>query len=1093
MDFSSRLKALNDKQRQAVDTIDGPLMVIAGPGTGKTELLSMRTASILQRTDTLPENILCLTYTESGVSAMRRRLAGIIGPEAYKVAIHTFHSFSTEVISHNRKFFYNGALFRPADELNRFELLQSIFDELGPTEPLAGRMNGNYTHLADALTVISELKASGLTGTELLSILDANQKVIDGAEKLLVPVFQDGIKKTTIPALAPLPNTLRELAAETPIQGVPSLAEVMADSLETATSEAATANSTKPITAWRSAWFKKNDKGELVLKAGERQTKLRTIRQVYDRFTASMQEAGLFDFDDMILNVIHAMEVMPELRFNLQEKYLYIMVDEFQDTNLAQMRILHNLITNDVNEGRPNLMVVGDDDQAIYGFQGATVGNIHGFIEQFPNAPRIILTDNYRSTDPVLTHSREVIRLGKERLENLLPGVDKSLTAHRTAAAIDQVSLTELPSTAAERAYVARDIANRIKAGESPASIAVLARRHKELVALLPYFAEAGVKVAYEKRDNVLELESIQLIEALSALLVALLEGHLDEANGMLPELLAHPAFALSPELLWRLSLAATQEHKSWLEIMPNFPELAPLQAWLITEAQAAAYTPLERMCDRIIGTPGPETDEAPFVSPLYAYFFSPQALESNPSRYLTHLTGLITIRARLREYYPDTMPTIRTFLDFLRLQREAGGTITSVQPAPGEHADAVNLMTVHKSKGLEFDTVYIIGAIDSAWGERARPRSRLISYPENLPLMPPGDTLDDRLRLFYVAMTRAKTSLRISYATTDDSGKSQLAASFLTGPNWQPIVPAASEAASEQLATAKLHWYQPLIHTISPSMRELLAPKLEHYKLNATHLGNFLDLTRGGPEAFIVNDLLKFPQAPTPLAAYGRAIHTALQRAHAHVAALGSARPLEDTLKDFETALDEQYLPPNEFEALLQRGSNALTAFFESGQGLFAASQKTELTFGGQGVMVGDARLTGVLDVLDINESIASIIDYKTGKAVHSWKGTTEYEKIKLHRYKTQLLFYDLLVSGSRDFSRYSVGNCTIQFVEPTRSGDIVSLEASFTPEDRERMRKLITAVWRHIITLDMPDTSAFEPNYKGILEFEQYLIDES
>src|SRR5690242_10102383 len=117
MDFQARYKALNASQKQAVDTVEGPVMVIAGPGTGKTELLSMRVANILRGTDTLAQNILCLTYTESGAHAMRERLAGLIGPEAYKVAIHTFHSFGSEIINHNAEYFYQGAHFRPADEL----------------------------------------------------------------------------------------------------------------------------------------------------------------------------------------------------------------------------------------------------------------------------------------------------------------------------------------------------------------------------------------------------------------------------------------------------------------------------------------------------------------------------------------------------------------------------------------------------------------------------------------------------------------------------------------------------------------------------------------------------------------------------------------------------------------------------------------------------------------------------------------------------------------------------------------------------------------------------------------------------------------
>ena len=171
MKFAERYAKLNQAQKQAVDTIDGPVMVIAGPGTGKTELLSVRVANILQKTDTLPENILCLTFTDSGANAMRERLTDIIGKDAYKVAIHTFHSFGTEVINQNGKYFYEGAHFRAADELSSYEIINSIFEQLDYSNPLAGKMNGEFTHLSDSLKAISELKKSGLTSDELLKIL----------------------------------------------------------------------------------------------------------------------------------------------------------------------------------------------------------------------------------------------------------------------------------------------------------------------------------------------------------------------------------------------------------------------------------------------------------------------------------------------------------------------------------------------------------------------------------------------------------------------------------------------------------------------------------------------------------------------------------------------------------------------------------------------------------------------------------------------------------------------------------------------------------------------------------------------------------
>ena len=128
MSFSDRYRNLNARQKEAVDTIDGPVMVVAGPGTGKTELLSMRAANILKNTDTLPENILCLTFTESGANAMRERLSQIIGADAYKVAIHTFHSFGTEVINHNSEFFYGGASFKPLFDGRPIPALEPLAD-----------------------------------------------------------------------------------------------------------------------------------------------------------------------------------------------------------------------------------------------------------------------------------------------------------------------------------------------------------------------------------------------------------------------------------------------------------------------------------------------------------------------------------------------------------------------------------------------------------------------------------------------------------------------------------------------------------------------------------------------------------------------------------------------------------------------------------------------------------------------------------------------------------------------------------------------------------------------------------------------------
>lgn len=1065
-------------------------MVVAGPGTGKTELLSMRAANILKKTDSLPENILCLTFTDSGAATMRARLVNIIGPAAYKVSVHTFHSFATEIINQNRQYFYNGAVFRPANDVNRFEIIESIFQALPSSYRIASTMNGQFTHLNDALRVVSELKSSGLTSEELLKVIEANNDSIEAIEAILVPILDTGIKKSTIAMLEPTLTEIKRLDRPTGVPGVVPLAKVLGDSLALALSDSlANDNSTKPITAWKNQWFKKDDKKDLILKSRERQMKLVEAADIYNQYVEIMQSAELFDFDDMILNVVHAMETIPELRYNLQEKYLYIMVDEFQDTNLAQMRILLDLINNPVNEDLPNIMVVGDDDQAIYGFQGATVGNIHNFIEKFPKAPRIVLTDNYRSVETILNRSREVISQGQNRLENLLPDINKLLSPRNDSLKPGSVELVELESTQEEHNYLVESITSRIRQGERPDSIAVLARNHRELIELLSYFEKAKIKVSYEKNDNVLELESIKLIEQVAEILIDILDGQLKSANAALPELLAHPAFGIDPEIFWKLSLLAQSGRKTWLEAMEEIPEVKPIKDWLIEESKAAAHIPLERMCDSIIGIPTAGEDH--YTSPFFEYYFSSHKLESEPDLYLTHLNGLICLRSKLRDYYTDETPTLRSFLNFIKLQRQTGGAIVSTTKANYGDAAAINLMTAHKSKGLEFNTVYIVGAVDSRWGEKVRTRSRLINYPENLPLMPPGDNLDDRIRLFYVAMTRAKQNLVITYSTSDRDGREQLRASFLAGDDFSAITPNTQVDINLQLESAETIWYEPLVRPTTGNMRELLAPKLADYKLSASHLNNFLDITRGGPDAFLVENLLKFPAAPIPEASYGSAIHTALQRAHAHVAATGEQKPEEDILRDFETALDSQNLEKSEFEKYNQRGSEALSIFLKAKPDEFKRTQKTELNFGGQNAYIGDACLTGIIDVLDIREGSAVITDYKTGKPARNWKGASDYEKIKLHRYRQQLMFYELLVRHSRDFSKYTVEKSIIQFVDPTRNGEILSLETNFSQEELDRFKRLIESVWRHIVTLDIPDISTFEPSLKGIIEFEDSLID--
>lgn len=1164
MDFQTRYAKLNTNQRQAVDYIHGSLLVIAGPGTGKTELLSMRTAQILRQTDTLPDSILCLTFTESGAANMRQRLRQIIGEDAYKIAIHTFHSFGTEIINQHRQYFFRGADAQPADELTQHQIVTGILEGLDWRNPLSAKNNGEFVYTSELIRVISEFKQSGLTPAELRLVMADNQRAIADIAPDIQQVFAAKISKKTIELFAPLAEKIAERVGEgnsTTTANLPSsitpYAHVLALSIAHTAQEAIDANSTKPLTAWKNKWCEKNAGGEFVLKDFAASEKLSAAIDVYEVYGNVLAERSLFDYDDMILSAIQACEAHPELRANLQEQFQFIMVDEFQDTNLAQLRLLFDL-TGD--EDDPNIMAVGDDDQAIFSFQGADVGNIQRFRQHYHDPKIIVLTDNYRSAADILTAARGVITQGADRLENTIDGLSKQLTAHESGSGA-QVEIQEFTSVSEERAGVARQIAELIKRGEKPEHITVIARHHKELIELLPYLYRQNLMVNYERHDDILEQDIIQALDKLARVVMAIHQNNLDTANSLLPEVIAHPAFGFSALDIWQLSLHAYKNRQLWLESMLANSTFQLFGEWLLERAKDVPNLPLEEQLDKLLGlemgagiTPidsvqqtSPENPQTPgakrgvdrdssgthsskeflqsageepllglrtatiarassdarrekrspskgsSLNSLAAHYFSPEALAQNPDTYLTTLESLRTLRQKLRDRTTDATPTLADFLEFIDLHRSTKTRLTHIRPQASALGGAINLMTAHKSKGLEFPHVFVIGAIDSAWGEKVRSRSRLIRYPANLQLQPAGASYDERLRLFFVAMTRAKTTLTMTYSQTNDAGSDTMIASFLTA-HTPTIIPAADTPAT-QITVAQTDWNTRLSAPITAELKDVLAPTLETYKLSITHLNNFLDVSRGGPQNFLLNNLLRFPSAKSPAASYGTAIHASLQQLHNLLRADHRLPPTERILHYFRTSLEAQHLPPDDFALYLDKGTAALTAFLDAKSSEFHDTELAELDFAHQGIVVGGARLTGKLDVADIDKHNKTIFvtDYKTGKPSHSWKGASDYEKIKLHKYRQQMMFYQLLVESSRDYGNFSFTGARLQFVEPDmKTGDILSLEDTFSEEELAEFARLVGIVWRKITTLELPDISGYSADYKGMVQFENDLLAE-
>lgn len=1089
MDFHTRYQKLNDAQRRAVDTIDGPVMVVAGPGTGKTELLSMRVANILKQTDELPENILCLTFTDAGVIAMKKRLREIIGRDAYKVPVMTFHSFGTDIMNQYPEYFYSGASFRPADELAQLRIVAEILDTLPYDDPLKAKMNGEYTSIKSIISAIGDIKGAGLTDEQFRLLLNATESTVDKVEPLIVTAIGDGMRsKAAIERFETLLEQLQGIDEPKPLENFSTLIKLLTSTLDSAVTDAKNIGKTKPLTEWKDQLVEKDSAKNIVMKARKQLRKLRALNVVYFEYLHRMQNAELYDFNDMILQVVKAIETQHDLRYDLQEKYHYIMVDEFQDTNPAQMSIVHNLTNNPVVEDQPNILVVGDDDQAIYGFQGADIGNILQFEETYSQTIKIPLLENYRSVAAILETASQVITQSDERI----PGIDKSLQAKTTATAASS-EIVEFATPHEERKWIADSIRALLDAQEKPSEIAVIARKHKDLESLIGYLTDNDIAINYERQEDVLEDEIIKLVEHISAVVHAIsIEQH-DDANGMLPELLGHPMWGINPRTLWEISLSAYKDRKQWLEIMPDHEATSPIFDWLLATAGQALHLPLERMIDVIIGN---SSLIESYTSPLKEYFFSDTERENNLATYTIHLENLSSIRKKLREHYSTLKkPLLGDYLNFMQDNRAAKIKISAKRHIGAEES-AVKLISGHGSKGLEFNHVFIVNATDSQWGEKASGKSDSIKFPPHLRLKQNSNSYDERLRLFYVAMTRARRGLHITYANENDNGKEMLMAGFLAENSLPLRKIEHDESLENREQAAEKEWYEPILSIPAITIEQYLAPELATYKLSATHFTNFLDVSRGGPRKFLLNNMLHFPSAQSTAASFGNAIHNTLERIHTHMRAHHILMPEEDIMAEFERQLEAYAFSDDEWNHFLQKGQNILHTFLAERSDMFNANQIAERNFSNQDVTLGDARLKGKLDVLEIDKTskTAKVIDYKTGKPLESWSRGSDYDKMKAHHYRQQLLFYKLLIEHSRDYHQYTMTDGELQFVEPNDAGHTVNLSlGEIDVEEFERFKRLVGIVWQHINDLSFPDTSHYEPTVEGIKQFENDLLTKS
>lgn len=1097
--YKKELKKLNDQQRDATQAIEGPVLVLAGPGTGKTQLLSTRAAYILQNTQVEPQNILCLTFTETAAFTMKQRMVNIIGERAYKIPTSTYHSFGKDLLMSYPHYFPNLVSGRPLDELSQYSIVEQIIEDLPYSDPL----KKSLYYVKDVVSTISDLKSALISPEKLRKIASNNQRFESEANKHIKKTLS-GIARISKKSIENFAKLQTSITSDKKLSNpdAKSLATLFLSELDQAIIEAGASN-TKPITKWKNDWLERGEDGEFVINGKTANDKILSLAKVYQAYGQALEAENQFDYDDMILMAIDGMENNPDFRYSLQEKYQYLMLDEFQDTNASQMKLVELLTDNPIYEGKPNIMAVGDDNQAIYAFQGADYSNIVRFRTIFKDTKTIALTDNYRSHQSILKSAATL----SDQVQTSLPGSNNRKLFAKAKITSSEVERLEFKTDVAQFAWVTKKITKLIKKGLNPKKIAVIAPKHSLIEPLVAYLRRAEIPVFYEKRENLLnDPQIIQIISA-AKLVLAIAERDRTLANQLWPEVLSYDYWQINVDDIWNLSNQAYSSKNNWSETLSANKKTKPIFSFFVSLAAIAKTESLETMLDYLTGVDGltaGSSSNTKLQSPFYEYHFGHIDHKSSNSDFWNLLSNLTVLRQKLRDRQANSNQVLKLpdFIDFVQMHEKAEIKILNTNPY-AEQEDSVQLLTAFAAKGLEFDTVFMIAAIDEAWGPKTSTKSNNVPLPKNLKhIRYSGADDDERLRLLYVAVTRAERNLYITSYRSNYANKPTSRIRYFNEREdgdrlVSDILPSSKNSIiSEDFAPPKIeelrsYWGSRHLDSLkNAKLAAILKPKLDQYQLAPTHLNSFTDVIYSGPEKFFLNTILRFPQAPSPEGQYGNAFHETIYYAHTQLKKTGKLPTSKELVSEFSKNLKSMPMAEHTKLQLLTRGRSAIEEYFKKARDEFSETNEHELNFKKQGVIVGSAHLTGKIDklIIDKKKRSITIVDFKTGSSHDKWSPSNP----KLHKYRQQLYMYKMLVEGSYQFDGYSVEGAYLEFVE-AKTNNSRKLHLVFDQDEQQKLKDLINAVWANIKRLDFPSIENYPKNIKGVKMLEQDLIEKN
>jgi DNA helicase-2/ATP-dependent DNA helicase PcrA len=865
------LDGLNPEQRRAVCHDRGPLLVVAGAGTGKTQVITRRIAWLIATRRARPSEILALTFTDKAAEEMQIRVDQLVPYGYTDAAISTFHAFGDRIV---REFALELGLGGESRVLTRPETVIFMRERLFRFDLDEYRPLGDPGRFLGALaSLFSRCKDEDVSPQAYLD-------------------FAAGLARRAEEAAA---------AGSTPDQEVEALRE------------------------------RARREGELA--------------RAYARYQELLAEAGLMDFGDQVGLALRLLRESAAARLELQRRFRYVMVDEFQDTNRSQSELVELLAA-----GHRNVAVVGDDDQSIYKFRGAAISNILEFRRRHPRCRQIVLRRNYRSRSPILDSAYRLIRFNDpDRLE-VRNAIDKRLVAERPGEE-PPVRHVAFATGSEEADWVAGEIAARVAAGARPRNYAILVRANADADPVLRSLNVAAIPWRFSGTSGLYARPEIRL-------LLALLRSLADLSSSVdVYALAASDVYGLGGEDMTAIVNSARRRNRSLWEVMeelvrqPGLLRLQPVTRSALEHfvgdvrefVEMAHQRPAGEVLYRFLRQSG-----------LLARLAATESVAAEEA--LQNIARFFAIVRSQSDLLPDDRVVF--VARHLKTLIDAGDDPATAELDPD--ADAVAVLTVHKAKGLEFPAVFMMGLVDGRFPTRSRREP--LSLPVELvdEVLPEGDAqLQEERRLFFVGMTRARDELILTHSADYGGRRARRVSQFVLEALDRPVSAAVAIAAAEGARSPleSLASFEPKAPPAEPGRGPVEGPlTLSFYQVD-----DYLTC----PLKYKYVHVLRVPIAPHHSIVYGAALHQAVQEFHRR-----HARGHVMTEEELDAALDrawsnEGFLTREHEEARRAAGRAALRRFREQQLepgAVVPAFVEREFSF----LLEGD-RVRGRMDRIDV------------------------------------------------------------------------------------------------------------------------------